>query len=134
MQTIANWGEAIEACSKPDWVNTTLEARNILTSFLHKNAPSRYQNWNKITRIAKEDCIQRLAETVWIPFAKDHSLGITFVDCVRWDILGAIMEHEYSNVPKRPTFFLQLLSVYSAGHFACGWTKGTYPNGQLQVY
>lgn len=134
VQPIATWGDAIDACSKPEWENTTLEASNILTAFLHQNARSRYQDWNKTVRIAKEHCINPLTETVWLPFSREHSLDITFIDCVRWDVLGAIMEHVYSNVRERPTFFLHLLSFYKAGHFPCGWVGGTYPNGTLQVF
>jgi hypothetical protein len=54
-------------------------------------------------------------------------------DHVQWDILAALMEHAYLGSGHRCFFFLELLSVYEAGHFPCGWI-GPWPQGKLVVY
>ena len=74
-----------------------------------------------------------LAERVWRPFAERHGFGKVFVDCVSWNVLGAVMEHEYRRFQERPEFSLHLLRVYRAGHFPCGWS-GEWPAGQLLAW
>jgi hypothetical protein len=52
---------------------------------------------------------------------------------LRWDILGALMENSYLRSGHAAFFFLELLMVYEAGHFPCGW-RGNWPQGELLVY
>lgn len=130
---VGSWGEAIERCSEQSWEDTTLEARNHLTVFLHTHHRNDYRDWNTITDAAKDRIVTPLASRVWQPFAERHGLGKVFVDSVSWDVLAAIMEHEYQNCPNRPEFFLHLLRVYQAGHFPCGWS-GEWPAGQLFIW
>ena len=134
-QPVATWKEAAELCVSRTWENTTLEARNELSGFLARRARVDFdERWNEITDEAKEKCVLPLTENVWKPFAKRHGFPIGFVSSVQWDVLAAIMEHEYRHVSERPTFFLHLLSLYRAGHLPCGWTDGEFPNGRLLVY
>ena len=130
---VASWDEAIERCSDLSWENTTLEARNELTAFLSVHSRREDQNWNVITEAAKARVITPLAERVWQPFATRVGLGKVFVDCVSWDVLAAVMEHEYRACTGRPEWFQQLLRVYQAGHFPCGWS-GEWPSGRLWVW
>jgi hypothetical protein len=133
VRQVGTWPDALIACSDPSWEDTTLEARNILTVFLHSGHMKRYREWNAITAAAKAQCVLPLIEGVWRPFADSHGLGKKFVDCIAWDVLAAIMEHEYRDIDGRPTFFQHLLSLYAAGHFPCGWRAGDYPDGELLV-
>jgi hypothetical protein len=130
---VSSWAEAIERCSDRSWEDVTLEARNQLTEFLHRRHRDDYRNWNAITIAAKERVVTPLVDCVWRPFTERHGLGKVLVDCVSWDVLAAIMEHEYRDCPGRPEFFLHLLRVYRAGHFPCGWS-GEWPAGQLHVW
>jgi hypothetical protein len=130
---VGSWAEAIERCSDQSWEDTTLEARNHLTVFLHTHHRDDYRDWNAITIAAKERLVTPLKERVWQPFAEQHGFGKALVDCVSWDVLAAIMEHEYRDCPGRPEYFLHLLRVYRAGHFPCGWS-GVWPAGQLLVW
>ena len=43
------------------------------------------------------------------------------------------MENSYLSSGHRCFFFLELLMVYEAGHFPCGW-RGDWPDGKLIVY
>lgn len=130
---VDNWAEAIEQCSDQSWEDTTLEARNRLTVFLHTQHGDDYRNWNTITVAAKKRVVTPLADRVWRPFAERHGLGKVLVDCVSWDVLAAIMEHEYRDCPDRPEYFLHLLRAYQAGHFPCGWF-GKWPAGHLLAW
>ena len=130
---VGSWGEAIERCSQQSWEDITLEAQNRHTVFLHNRHRHDYQHWNTIVDAAKARVVTPLAEQVWRPFAERHGFGKVFVDCVSWDVLGAVMEHEYRRFRERPEFSLHLLRVYSAGHFPCGWS-GEWPAGQLLAW
>jgi hypothetical protein len=130
---VSSCAEAIEMCSAPAWDDVTLEARNRLTEYLHLRHRERYQQWNDITDEAKTRIVTPLAERVWQPFARLHGLGKVFIDCLSWDVLAAIMEHEYRDCSGRPIFFQHLIDVYRAGHFPCGW-RGEWPGGLLLAY
>ncbi|HKD26343.1 MAG TPA: hypothetical protein VKC66_10620 [Xanthobacteraceae bacterium] len=55
------------------------------------------------------------------------------MDSTTWDVLGALMENSYLSSRHQAYFFLELLWVYEAGHFPCGWL-GDWPDGKLVVY
>ena len=74
-----------------------------------------------------------MCDLIWRPFAERQGLGKAFTDAVSWDVLAAVMEHAYRDCSGRPTLFLQLLQVYRAGHFPCGWS-GDWPDGMLLVW
>ena len=130
---VGSWSEAIERCSDQSWEDATLEARNRLTVFLHTRHRDDYRNWNAITIAAQERIVTPLKDRVWRPFAERHGFGKVLVDCVSWDVLAAVMEHEYRGCPGRPEHFLHLLRVYRAGHFPCGWS-GDWPAGHLLAW
>lgn len=130
---VGSWSEAIKRCSEQSWEDATLEAQNHLTGFLCMNHRQKYQRWNAIAVEAKACVVTPLADRVWRPFADRYGLGRVFVDCVSWDVLAAIMEHEYQGCDGRPAWFLPLLKVYCAGHFPCGWS-GEWPTGRLWVW
>lgn len=127
---VGSWAEACTLSSAIDWENTTLEARNELTDILHKSQPNQMQDWNDITNEAKAQIVFPLTEKYWKSFATENGLGKPFIDCVQWDILAACMESAYD----QPRFFTELLKVYRAGHFPCGWASGEYPNGNLVIW
>ena len=131
---VTSWQKAADACTTLEYDDITLEARNRLTVFLHLHARSEYQNWNKITEAAKEQCITPLAQSIWKPFGYERGLPEGVAGHVQWDVLAAIMEHEYRHHSGRPAFFLHLLSLYRAGHFPCGWEGGPFPHGTLLVF
>jgi hypothetical protein len=77
--------------------------------------------------------VNPLTEKILVPFQAKHDLDIAFVHNVQWDILGAVMENSYLRSGHSAFFFLELLTVYEAWHFPCGW-KGEWPKGKLLVY
>jgi hypothetical protein len=129
---ISNWTEATKYYSDSVWEDTTLEARNILTEFLHNKHMNDYRNWNKVTDEAKAFLENSIKPKI-IKFKDENNLDKIFVDCVMWDLLGAIMEFYYRKCKDRPEFFGELLKIYENGNFPCGW-EGKYPNGKLIVY
>jgi hypothetical protein len=130
---VNSWDEALELCKDLVWENTTLEAQNQLTLWLHLNAKDKYQEWNNIAIEHKNNTLNSLVEKKITPFQKEQNLDITFVHCVSWDIVGALMENSYLKVGHKAYFFLELLLIYEAGHFPCGW-KGEFSDGQLFVF
>jgi hypothetical protein len=130
---VTSWSEAVESCKDPAWENAGLEAQNQLTLWLHLNDNDHYQRWNDIVVGHKEAVVNPLTEKAIKPFQRKHGLDIVLVHGVQWDILGALMEDSYLGSGHRAFFFLELLTVYEAGHFPCGW-EGEWPQGRLLVY
>lgn len=133
INSVNSWEEATSRFKDLSWENTTLEAQNQLTLWLHLNAKENYRDWNKIIIEHKTNTLNSLIEQKIIPFQQTHNLDVTFVNCVRWDILGALMENSYLKSGHKAFFFLELFSIYEAGHFPCGWS-GELGNGELFVY
>jgi hypothetical protein len=50
----------------------------------------------------------------------------------QWDLMHALIETEYSDVAA-PVISDNILTVYCAGHFLCGW-EGDYPGGLPVIY
>lgn len=130
---VNSWEEATSLFKDLIWENTTLEAQNQLTLWLHLNAKEKYRDWNKIAVEHKDNILNPLIDEQIKPFQQNHNLDITFVHCVSWDILGTLMENSYLKFGHKAFFFLELFLIYEAGHFPCGW-KGEFPNGELFVY
>lgn len=115
-----NWEQAVEHCQSDYWEAITLEAGNELTEFLCINFRDKYQQWNKVLKEGKA-----LMDICVIPeitaYVHQRELPSIILDCVKWDVLHAIMEYYYRN-EKEPAFFLELLKIYESGHFPCGWS------------
>jgi hypothetical protein len=119
---VSSWVEAVECCSSIEWENFGLEQRNQLTMNLSSHARDRYRKWNDITDSIKK-VIEPLVAKKLASVAKKIG-GATgrkqIQNNVKWDMLGACMELEYSDV-REPNFFCGLMELYYAGRFPCGW-------------
>jgi hypothetical protein len=133
VERVKSWPQAMKSCKTRTWENVELEARNQLTMALDNLDRDRYQDWNKIAFTLKKDVVTPLTRKVWEPFQQEHGLDIRLIHCVQWDVLAAMMENAYMSSKHGAYFFLELLSVYEAGHFPCGW-RGEWPQGSLVVY
>lgn len=102
------------------WGDAELEFQNQLTLHLHEHARSEYQAWNRVVERAKEEVIVPL-ESIWRPLLQQRNLSATVISSLQWDVLGALMESAYRDIPARPAFFLPVLEVYESGHLPCGW-------------
>ncbi|AEV69721.1 hypothetical protein [Acetivibrio clariflavus] len=129
---VFSWDEAKRCYTDPVWEDTTLEASNALSEFLNNKYKSEFANWNKIAREGKAFLENNIVHKIEA-FRESNNLDKTFTDCVKWDLLGAIMEASYSKCKNRPEFFLELLKVYESGNFPCGWS-GKWPDGKLIIF
>lgn len=129
-QQVHSWDEAIAACDSRESNEAFHEADNALSSYLHANYHSRYQCWNDVVEEAKLRCIEPLTQVIWQPFAQAKSLDNVFISSVCWNVLGAVIEHEYRDCRGIPVFSTHLLDVFRHGHFPCGWA-GSWPGGKL---
>lgn len=143
IQPIYSIDDCKESISSLGWENTTLEARNRLTIFLHKNNMDDYRQWNKVTDYYKEN-FDQLTKVIK-EYANINGFGKEVIDDISWNILGAAMENHYLSVNKKiPIFFKYMMDVYAAGHIPCGWIgeveenyKGApidFSKGILKVY
>lgn len=130
---VKDWEQAQQWCSDLNWEKKTLEARNLLTEFLHNKYPNRYLEWNETVRRAK-DYLESSISSYLENYKKQNNLSSLFVDCVKWDLLNAIMEYDYKDCRGRPIFFIELLLIYENGHFPCGWNGKQLINGELVIY
>lgn len=132
-QQVKSWPQAVSSCKKKAWTNAEAEASNQLTVWLHLNDNENYQKWNRMVRSHKKNVITPLIKKKIAPFQIKQRLDIELVYSVRWDILMALMENTYIRSGHSAFFHLELLTIYEAGHFPCGW-QGDWPKGKLIVY
>jgi len=128
-----NWHDAVRHCKSPEWEFAELEAQNQLTLWLHNNQPEEYEHWNQLVEEHKNNFLTPLLQQTIAPIQVRMDLPSCVIDSVSWDLLGALMENSYLSTGHRAYFFLELLQVYEAGHFPCGW-EGGWPEGRLVVY
>lgn len=133
VRTVDSWHAALESASTVGWENVELAAQNQLTMWLHIHDYGNYQQWNAIVQSHKATVLSPLIEEKIRPFLVEHALGEVLIAAVQWDILGALMENSYLTSGHSVFFFLELLQVYEAGHFPCGWI-GDWPRGELVIY
>jgi hypothetical protein len=132
VESARSWWAAIQACQNISWQNVELEAQNQLHVWLHRNHRERCQVWNDIVDRHKTEVIVPLIKEKIVPFQLKHGLDVVLVHSTSWDLLGALMENSYVDTHHPAHFFLELLWVYEAGHYPCGWI-GDWPSGKLIV-
>lgn len=133
VETVGSWAAALAACAAPARETAQLEAGNQLSAWLSRHARDRYREWNDLIRRHQAEVVTPLTERVLRPVAEARGLDPVFVGAVEWDILHALMENSYLDTGHRAFFFLELLTVYEAGHYPCGWS-GDWPEGRLLVF
>lgn len=129
---VENWNEAQLNYHSSIWENTTLEARNALTVFLHDKHRDQYLNWNHLAKEARGFLEEEIVPKIEL-YKEKNNLDNVFIDSVKWDVLNAIMEKSYKKHRNSPVFFSELLTVYESGNFPCGW-DGEWPKGKLVIY
>ena len=95
------------------------------------NSWDHYNKWNDLV-IPLKPVVTVLVEEKSAPLLASRPMPKVFLGDVRWQILHACMETEYSYVVP-PGQFYALTRWYIAGHFPCGW-RGEWPEGKLIVY
>ncbi|MFD0588391.1 hypothetical protein ACFQZE_10295 [Paenibacillus sp. GCM10027627] len=128
---VGSWVEAKKKYNLLIWENTSLEARNELTDYLQEKAYKQFDCWNDLMKEIRPFIEIHVEPHLQEPKER-FNLDKGFIDNVKWDIANAIMEDTYSRFYKKK-FFLDLLSIYEAGSFPCGW-EGKWPKGTLLVY
>jgi hypothetical protein len=132
---VDSWTKASKHYHSSNWEKTTLNASNELTAYLHKHFLREYSGWNSLVKEAKI-IMQEILNEPLENTKNEFQLDQTFIDCVKWDVLGIIMEYTYLNklrMKYAPFYSAQILNVYSSGHFPCGW-EGKWPSGKLVVF
>jgi hypothetical protein len=133
VERVGSWPEAVASCSAVHWENVELEAQNQLTSWLHDYDRENYRKWNQLVIDFKATVINPVTEGQLSPFVAARGLPVEVIHCTQWDLLGALMANAYLPSGHRCFFFMELLEVYEAGHFPCGW-NGEWPAGKLVVF
>jgi hypothetical protein len=128
---VATWRDAIKAHESVHWQYWMENERNRLTSELHKTCRERYNvTWNVIVNECR-DIVSECVREALLRFSV-----IPGIDSVRinaeWNILGALMEAEYSDVIS-PGFFTDVVTWHFAGHYPCG-RDDRFPKGRLLIY
>jgi hypothetical protein len=128
---VATWKDAIKAHESVYWQHWILEERNRLTMALHKHARARYSaTFGKVT----DECEGIVREVVSKSLARFSSVpGIDTVKTnAEWNVLGGLMEAEYSDIV--PTgFFTEALHWHFQGHYPCS-RDDTFPKGRFLIY
>jgi len=130
---VKSWDSCRSSLASPEWEETTLEASNTLSDHLFENHHSAYQKWNSFAEDGREFLETNIKANI-MTNGKAFPLDDISIDCIKWDILHAILEHQYRHISGHMHFFRGLLDVYLSGHFPCGWSNGPWPKGELVVF
>lgn len=132
VKTVKSWDDATRLCQSMQWAHARLESLNQLRVWLHENDKANFQKWNEVVAKHQNTTIAVLAPTIK-QLQIRQSLDTAVVDNVLGDILQALLENSYLSSGHSEFFSLELLTVYEAGHFPCGWL-GDWPDGHLIVF
>jgi hypothetical protein len=88
IERVGSWAEAAENCRDAGWEAAQLEAQNQLTLWLHQNDMTIYQRWNEFVERHKEEVVTPLANSVLLPYQRQHGLDEAVVHSVQWDVLA----------------------------------------------
>lgn len=133
--TISSWNEVILYASSEKWENVALDARKPITEYLSANFNIEYNKWNGFIRETKLFIDGEILEG--FIYALDKR-GFEYNDNIlkrwKWNLMTAIMEDTYSSYVLPVTFCSELLELYGAGYFPCGWHGDRWPDGKLVVF
>jgi len=129
---IPTWDEAPIYLHSDAWTDAKLEASNALSAFLSRYHKAEDRKWN-ILAAASREFLKNEVEAHMLPIAQAHKLTKVFLTTVQWCLLGALLEDAYKECNPPVRFFTDLLDIYEAGHFPCGWVEGKWPEGKLVV-
>ena len=118
-------GEALSLAQDVSWENIVLEKREDLRLEIKEKEPNEYKNWNNIAKEAREFISSSLSPK-WKIFIEKNNLGKEFYDSVHWDTINIILVNKFVKLSKNQEFYDQLLKVYLAGKFPCGWNNGMF--------
>jgi hypothetical protein len=124
------WEQAVEHGSSLEWENIRLEAQNRLRANLISIDPALFSVWNDKTALIRPMAIQLTDQIVEQHVPSEFRKSLT-AD-LRWDILGVLMESEYSDSVK-PFFYANLAYWYTVGRYPCGQI-GDSSNPKLLVF
>jgi len=129
----ADWIECNMLLEDPGWESTTLEASNEISEFLSINHRDAFQKWHDLSEFGRGFIEEKVMPRL-VSATHGKPLSDVLFDCIKWDILHAIIEHEYLDLLPKPCFFMTLFDVYRSGHLPCGWENGSWPNGNVVIY
>ncbi|MBP1994273.1 hypothetical protein [Paenibacillus eucommiae] len=128
----SNWKDAVKISGQVSWENTQLNARNAMTKYLSEMHKTEFQQWNNISKIVKTKYLPVILSKIE-KYAQEQQLKLEFIHSVRWDLHSAFMERFYEPLGHGCNFYANLLEIYKAGHFPCGW-DGDWPKGKLVIF
>ena len=112
--------DMFKSISSIKWKNMTLDAKNILTLYLHNHYRDEYQLWNTLVNKSNEKL--SFIDDISTKFSDDNNLGKKFISDIRWNIGVYAMEEYYRQIiPDIPIFFRYLFEVYKNGNVPCGY-------------
>jgi len=130
---VRGWPESTAIDSHSAWGNVQFDAQCQLRLWCRDQDPHYHPRWDELIIRFKATVIGPLIEEKWGPYQRQHGIQDEVLKSTTRDIYGALMENGFLTSGHQCFFFLELLLVYEAGHFPCGW-DGDWPQGALVVY
>lgn len=122
---------AIKSIKGHQWENLCLNKQGDLTSFLCINHPEKYQQWNSVVTMVKNNYMTRLMSKVESMLSKQGFDKKALLN-VQWNVLSLFMANYYSDYYK-DNFYEKMLKIYLSGYLPCGWTIND-GEGRFLVY
>ncbi|WP_162669985.1 hypothetical protein [Gemmata massiliana] len=130
---VSSWAEAAGAYTA-DWENLKHEQFNDTIFKLSSRNQREISHWSGLLRKVKQLVDEHLSEPVSTRIL-GTGLNHLFIDTIKFDVYMAGMEFTFANSGcNLHRFYRSIFSVYSTGHWPCGWDGGKYPNGFLVLF
>lgn len=129
--SVDSWRKAVTASDSRRKENIWLDARGVLTVTLHNEHMERHCQWNDIVDSIKP-ASQSIADRKVQPLIDAGTVGQSFLDTVRWDLLHACMELEFADLVE-PPYYVDWSEWYRRGRVPVDW-YGDFPDGRLVIF
>ena len=126
-----NWSASAKYLGSHKWQKIKLAWRNELTEWLCVHHRQRFQEWNNLV-VSLNPRVLPLVEAAVTAAITEEKVSKSIRDAIQWDILGLLLESEYSDL-RKPKYYAALGLVYFDGHFPCGWDTNHH-GGRMIVY
>lgn len=142
--SVSSWDLALKLCAGEVWSSVQLMTKNRAADKITALDWHRSQTWNVVCAELRPQILEIVRSAVG-QIAASRKVTEDFAPSVSWDLLGVLIEVEFSDIFP-PSFYLpRIYPVYREGHFPCGWTGSKLdtdwssgddplPDAQILVY
>lgn len=133
LRQVQSWQEADNSYNEI-WETIKERQQHSIAMTLATQYRDQFNQWNELIDVVRQEVSQRVAPAI-AEVIEAIGLNPFYSSVICQDIQFYVMEIMYAQYGcVISIFFRNLFTIYSMGHFPCGWGGGSFPNGFLLYY